>query len=80
MNNLEIVELIKELKLKTCFLGVFMRDEIPLSNLSNFYFIYNYQTSEWLGSHWTIFIRINNKNYHSSSYGDNPCTEISDKY
>ena len=79
MNNLEIVELIKEIKIKN-FIGVFIRDEIPLNLSDNFYFIYNYQTSKEHGEHWAVFIRKNKKNYHSSSFGDDPCKEITDQY
>ena len=79
MNNLEIQELINELKINN-YLGTFMRDEIPLSHLNKFYFIYNYQTKQENGSHWSLFCRINNKNYHASSFGDDPIKEITDKY
>ena len=79
MNNLEIQELINEFKIKN-FLGIFMRDEIPLSQLSKFYFIYNTQASNENGSHWNLFCRIDYKYYHASSFGDDPSKEITDKY
>ena len=79
MNNLEIQELITKLKIKN-FLGIYMRDEIPISQLQTFYFIYNTQDSSQNGSHWSLFCRINGNYYHSSSFGDDPCKEITDKY
>ena len=79
MNNLEIEQMIKDLKIKN-FIGVFMRDEIPTLSDPLFYFIYNTETSNENGVHWITFSKIKNKYYHYCPYGSDPCKEIVDKY
>ena len=79
MNNLEIEQMIKDLKIKN-FIGVFMRDQIPNISDPLFYFIYNTQCSFENGAHWITFCKINKKYYHYCPYGSDPSKEIIDKY
>ena len=79
MNNFEIEQLIKDLQIKN-FIGVFMRDEIPISNSPHFYLIYNTETSNENGKHWQVFCKINKKYYHFCPFGADPCREIIEKY
>ena len=78
MNNLEIIELINELKISN-FLGVYMKDEIKNIHMprnSDFYFIYNLQTSKENGSHWLVDGRSKNQNIHMCPFGSDPCNEF----
>ena len=79
MNNFEIVELVNELKI-TNFIGVYMRDEVKniVIPSTDFYFIYNFQTSNENGSHWIVAGRSNNQNFHACPYGSDPCIEVID--
>ena len=79
MNNFEILEMVNELK-TTNLIGVFMRDEIKNIKLpgSDFYFIYNFQTSTEDGSHWLVAGRKDNENFHFCPYGSDPCIEVID--
>ena len=76
LSNFDIIKITEQLHIPN-FKGVFMRDEILNENLrSNECFVYNIDSKENPGTHWTCAFIQNNKCWYFDSYGFQPPKEF----
>lgn len=70
-------DLLKHAKIIPGFRGVFMRDTLPQKPMRNECGILNLDIDQNLGSHWTTWIKTNNKTIYFDPYGNlKPCKEF----
>ena len=76
MSNFDIINICKELKIKN-FKGVFMRDELNKSKITNNEsLVLNLDVSSGPGIHWMCMFTDDNVSYYFDSYGLPPPAEI----
>ena len=75
LTNLDLLNLVKELKIKH-FRGVFMRDGLPEKSNNHEVGIVNLDSSTGTGTHWVCYKKIKDNNYYFDSFGLDPPKEI----
>jgi hypothetical protein len=75
LSNFQLIDAAKQLKIKN-FRGVYLRDELPKQPKRVECGILNLGDSQGNGTHWTAWIKNNQRKYYFDSYGLTPPQEL----
>ena len=75
LSNFQLIDAAKKLKI-TNFRGVYLRDELPKQPKRVECGILNLGNSQGNGTHWTAWIKNNQRKYYFDSYGLTPPQEL----
>ena len=75
LSNFQLIDAAKKLKI-TNFRGVYLRDELPKQPKREECGILNLGNSQGNGTHWTAWIKNNQRKYYFDSYGLTPPQEL----
>ncbi len=55
LSNIDIINVINDMKLNKYFAGVYSKDELPINLKHTNYYIFNLDNKSGGGTHWTVF-------------------------